>query len=290
MLHLHSCLISCKHKAIPKWDLARTMARLKRSTRRRIERLTGANPSTRIRHMRQALQLIREDKGVRTLQRWGMGLSDDTRMYMLSLLKTYGDLTATELVAALDLSQPTVARHMQVLLGSRLVDERRTGRWTYYSLDPDAAGLVLGEAVSMTSMAHRPSDDISLPLLLRDRMDRLTHGHGEKRTWNLRATLHAIRDHDERGLSRRLTRAISDRTRLEMLALMQMYGELTATELAAALNISHAAVSQHMQWLAGFAKGTRRGRWTYYSVTNPSLAKMLPARLASRSSGSPATS
>ncbi len=285
MLHLHYCPVSCKHKAISKWDVALTMARLKRSTRRRVGRLTGANPSMRIRHMRQALQLIREDKGVRTLERWGMGLSDDTRMYILSLLKTYGDLTATELVAALDLSQPTVARHMQVLLGSRLVDERGTGRWTYYSLDPDAVGLVLGEVMSMTSRAPRPSDVISLAPPLRDRMDRLTHGQGEERTRNLRATLHAIRDHHDRVLSRRLTRAISDRTRLEMLALMQMYGELTATELAAALNVSHAAVSQHMRWLAGFAKGIRRGRWTYYSVTSPSLARMLPARLAPREQG-----
>ncbi|MDG6913074.1 MAG: ArsR family transcriptional regulator [Nitrososphaerota archaeon] len=253
---------------------------MKRSTRRRVERLAGANPSMRIRHMRQALQLIREDKGVRTLARWGMGLSGNTRMYILSLLKTYGDLTATELVAALDLSQPTVARHMRVLLGSRLVDERRTGKWTYYSLDPDAVGLVLGEVVRMTSMGHRPSDAISLSPLLLDRMDRLTHGQGEERTRHLRAMLLAVQDHDKRVLSRRLTRAISDRTRLEMLALMQMYGELTATELAAALNVSHAAVSQHMRLLAGFAKGTRRGRWIHYSVTNPSLARMLPTRLA----------
>ena len=97
----------------------------------------------------------------------------------------------------------------------------------------------------------------------------------------LRGTGRALRDHDNRALSQRLTLAISDRTRLLMLALINMYGELTATELAAALNVSHATVSEHIGLLAGFVKGTPQGKWIYYSMDNPQLAGMLPVRVNS---------
>src|SRR5207244_676952 len=41
-----------------------------------------------------------------------------------------------ELVDALDVSQPNVSRHLKVLKGARLVEERRDGRWMYYHLRP----------------------------------------------------------------------------------------------------------------------------------------------------------
>ena len=41
-----------------------------------------------------------------------------------------------ELVDALDVPQPNVSRHLKVLKGARLVEERRDGRWMYYHLRP----------------------------------------------------------------------------------------------------------------------------------------------------------
>ena len=35
-----------------------------------------------------------------------------------------------------------------------------------------------------------------------------------------------------------------------------------------------------MKLLVGFAKGERRGKWTYYSMANPQLAGMLPTQVA----------
>ncbi|MDG6970489.1 MAG: metalloregulator ArsR/SmtB family transcription factor [Nitrososphaerota archaeon] len=261
------------------------MARLKRSTRARVGKLSQDNPSRRIRELRDSLRFAKEGKNVPALERLGKGLSDDTRMCILSLLKTYGDLAATELVAALDISQPAVTKHMQTLVESRLVRHHRSGRWTTYSLNPRAAGLVLSEDPSAPP-ADGPGTGLApLSKTLRSRMERLTEGEVDERVRRLRETVRAIRDHEDRPLSRRLTMAISDKTRLLMLALINMHEELTATELAAALNVSHATVSEHIRLLAGFVKGTPRGKWVYYSMDNPQLAGMLPVRLSHSSDG-----
>jgi DNA-binding transcriptional ArsR family regulator len=255
------------------------MARLKRSVRTRVGKLSQENPSVRIRELRGSLRFAKEGRNVPTLERLGKGLSDDTRMCILSLLKTYGDLAATELVTALEISQPAVTKHMHILVESRLVRHHRSGKWTIYSLDPRAAGLVLSEGPGAASADDPGIGPAPLSKTLRSRMERLTEGVADERVRRLRETVRAIRGHDDRSLSRRLTMAISDKTRLLMLALINMHGELTATELAAALNVSHATVSEHMKLLMGFAKGERRGKWTYYSMANPQLAGMLPVRV-----------
>jgi ArsR family transcriptional regulator len=46
---------------------------------------------------------------------------------------------ACDLVAHLGLSQPTVSHHMRVLVACGLVDARKRGRWTHYTVCP--AGL-----------------------------------------------------------------------------------------------------------------------------------------------------
>ncbi len=374
------------------------MGRLNRATYRRLSGLTGHLASSRIRELRTSLQFAKAAKNVRSLWGFGIGLTDDTRMLTLSLLKSHGDLTATEIEAALEVSQPTVAKQMRILVDSGLVDRRQDGRWVLYSMDPEAAGLVLSEDPGAASKVASSSDPVPLSEPLRSRLEQLmlermfrgltdstrlrilsliqihesktheglratvlrktlrihrttlakhmnvlvganwvTHKskgrgvtyslteegkdlfrNGDQGTpppegpdrdpallsdylgsrlkemarqsvdgyvQQLRGTVRLLRAHDHRAVSQRLTLAISDRTRLLMLALINMYGELTATELAAALNISHATVSEHVRLLAGFVKGTPRGKWVYYSMTNPQLAGMLPVRVPPFSGG-----
>ena len=370
------------------------MGRLNRATYRRLSGLTGHLASSRIRELRTSLQFAKASKNVRSLWEFGIGLTDDTRMFILSLLNTHGDLTATELEAALEVSQPAVAKQMRVLVNSGLVDRKQDGRWAVYSMDPEAAGLVLSEDPGAASKVAPSSAPVPLSEPLRSRLEQLMlermfrgltdptrlyivslirihesqaregmratllrrtlrihrttlakHMHilvgsdwvthksrgrgvtyslteegkdlfrGDDRSTpspegagcdpvllsehlrsrmeekaqqsvdgyvqQLRGTVSALRDHDNRALSQRLTLAISDRTRLLMLALINMYGKLTATELAAALNVSHATVSEHIGLLAGFVKGISQGKWTYYSMDNPQLAGMLPVRVNS---------
>jgi ArsR family transcriptional regulator len=64
-------------------------------------------------------------------------LADSTRLRLISLLVAEGELCVCELVAALDLSQPKISRHLGVLRGLRLVTDRRDANRVFYRLSPD---------------------------------------------------------------------------------------------------------------------------------------------------------
>jgi ArsR family transcriptional regulator, arsenate/arsenite/antimonite-responsive transcriptional repressor len=59
--------------------------------------------------------------------------SDPTRLRILHLLRD-GELCVGDLVTILAMPQPTISRHLAYLRRSQLVDTRRSGLWTYYSL------------------------------------------------------------------------------------------------------------------------------------------------------------
>ena len=60
-------------------------------------------------------------------------LSDETRLRILKLLED-GELCVCELVAALDMVQPKVSFHLGVLKESGLIQDRKSGRWSRYSI------------------------------------------------------------------------------------------------------------------------------------------------------------
>jgi ArsR family transcriptional regulator len=60
-------------------------------------------------------------------------LSDDTRLRVMKLLEER-ELCVCELMQVLDMSQPRISRHLSVLRNAGLVDDRREGKWVYYSL------------------------------------------------------------------------------------------------------------------------------------------------------------
>jgi ArsR family transcriptional regulator len=60
-------------------------------------------------------------------------LSDDTRLRVIKLLQER-ELCVCELMQVLDMSQPRISRHMSVLKNAGLVEDRREGKWVYYSL------------------------------------------------------------------------------------------------------------------------------------------------------------
>lgn len=80
-------------------------------------------------------------------------LADRTRLRILCLLRR-GELCVCDLVAALDVPQPTASRHLAALRRVGLVRCRKDGTWCYYRLAPAATPvqiLVLGtlEAVAV---------------------------------------------------------------------------------------------------------------------------------------------
>jgi ArsR family transcriptional regulator, arsenate/arsenite/antimonite-responsive transcriptional repressor len=84
---------------------------------------------------------------VRPVSRLFKALGDDTRLRIVALL-CHGELCVCHLQAALDLTQSNASRHLSVLRGAGIVEDRRDGTWVYYRLvppgDPDCARYLRG--------------------------------------------------------------------------------------------------------------------------------------------------
>jgi ArsR family transcriptional regulator, arsenate/arsenite/antimonite-responsive transcriptional repressor len=61
-------------------------------------------------------------------------LSEETRLRILKLLEDR-ELCVCYIVAALDIVQPKVSFHLNVLKEAGFLKDRKQGRWTHYSLD-----------------------------------------------------------------------------------------------------------------------------------------------------------
>lgn len=62
-------------------------------------------------------------------------LSDETRLKSLLLITHQQELCVCELIAALDLSQPKISRHLAQLKRTGIVSDRRQGQWVFYRLN-----------------------------------------------------------------------------------------------------------------------------------------------------------
>ena len=61
-------------------------------------------------------------------------LSEETRLRIMKLLEE-GELCVCDLVAALDMVQPKVSFHLNVLKSAGFVKDRKESRWSHYRLD-----------------------------------------------------------------------------------------------------------------------------------------------------------
>jgi ArsR family transcriptional regulator len=59
-------------------------------------------------------------------------LGDETRLRIMALLIGGQELCVCDIMAALNLPQSTVSRHLSYLRNAGLVDDRRQGVWMYY--------------------------------------------------------------------------------------------------------------------------------------------------------------
>lgn len=67
-------------------------------------------------------------------------LADETRLRILALLLSEGELCVCDIIAALKLPQSTTSRHLAHLRKAGWVNDRRCGLWIYYSIrDSDAS-------------------------------------------------------------------------------------------------------------------------------------------------------
>src|SRR5690242_20829496 len=75
-------------------------------------------------------------------------LSDTTRLSILEMLRG-GERCVCELQDELDAAQSRLSFHLRVLKEAGLVSDRKEGRWSYYSIVPDALAEVHDLAVGM---------------------------------------------------------------------------------------------------------------------------------------------
>jgi ArsR family transcriptional regulator len=64
-------------------------------------------------------------------------LGDPTRLRLLNLLMQAKEICVCELVDALQVPQYKASRHLQVLTNSGWLEDRRRGRWVYYTISTD---------------------------------------------------------------------------------------------------------------------------------------------------------
>lgn len=73
-------------------------------------------------------------------------IADATRRDILRILleqqKQGAEISVSEIVAQLELSQPTVSKHLKVLRDAELVTVREEGQHRFYSLDAEPLGMV----------------------------------------------------------------------------------------------------------------------------------------------------
>jgi ArsR family transcriptional regulator len=103
------------------------------------------------------------EEGVERLVALGRALSDPIRVRMLSMMAegrsccdfsasgvpvTEGDegICVCEFEEAFSMGQSKVSYHVRKLKDAGLVREERRGKWTFYSLDREAASGLLGDA------------------------------------------------------------------------------------------------------------------------------------------------
>lgn len=97
-------------------------------------------------------------------------LGDGTRLRLLALLQT-DEICVGDLVAALDLPQGTVSRHLATLRRAELVETRRTGAWAFYRLSSRcSAGTPLAQVVAeaLQELPERRADLARLRAAQRD--------------------------------------------------------------------------------------------------------------------------
>ena len=75
-------------------------------------------------------------------------LSDETRLGILDKLRS-GEQCVCDLQDDLEAAQSRLSFHLRVLKDAGLVADRKDGRWSYYSIVPEALAEVHDLAVSM---------------------------------------------------------------------------------------------------------------------------------------------
>lgn len=86
------------------------------------------------------------------LKRLGRALRGDTRVTIMGLLKTHGELSTSEIQSALGITNAALSEHMHLLKEADLVGVKRKSRRNHYRLTPKADEMAPGPYRSERAM------------------------------------------------------------------------------------------------------------------------------------------
>ena len=81
-------------------------------------------------------------------------MADETRQRILSVLQD-GEMNETDIVARLDLTQPTISHHLAILRRANLVQARSEGKYVFYRANPTCVTECCGEILSRFKIHSR---------------------------------------------------------------------------------------------------------------------------------------
>lgn len=92
---------------------------------------TNCTPAERI--MQLKARIDKNEKSLRGLEDFFAALGDVTRLKMLKIIADE-ELCSCEVMAALDLTQPTTSHHLGILERVGILSSRRNGKWVFYKI------------------------------------------------------------------------------------------------------------------------------------------------------------
>ena len=107
---------------------------------------TSCTPSERIAQLKSRIR--EEETPYRALEAFFSALGDATRLKMLKLIADE-ELCSCEVMAALELTQPTTSHHLGLLERAGLLTSKRKGKWVFYKIANSRVQTLINRGFSM---------------------------------------------------------------------------------------------------------------------------------------------
>ena len=112
----------------------------------------SCRPAERIQQLRKRLQAV-DESGLRRMEDLFSGLGDRTRLKILKLIARE-ELCSCEVMATLELTQPTASHHLGILERAGLVSARREGKWVFYKIADPRVEILLSKGLEVAEKSY----------------------------------------------------------------------------------------------------------------------------------------
>lgn len=82
---------------------------------------------------------------------------DENRLQIIEMLRS-GEKCACILLEKLNITQPTLSHHMKILCDSGIVNPRKDGKWTHYSISDEGIEVAKSLLEKLTAVTESAGD------------------------------------------------------------------------------------------------------------------------------------